>query len=73
MISQEDAPHTYEYEEHYKVLPAIHNWSQDPKRIRNGKLVPADFSYCSDNNSELMSVEGLKAWIDMNREKIGRI
>jgi UDP-N-acetylglucosamine 4,6-dehydratase (inverting) len=73
MISQEDAPHTYEYEEHYKVLPAIHNWSQDPKRIRNGKLVPADFSYCSDKNSELMSVELLKAWIDMNREKIGRI
>jgi UDP-N-acetylglucosamine 4,6-dehydratase len=73
MISQEDAPHTYEYEEHYKVLPAIHNWSQDPKRISNGKLVPADFSYCSDNNPELMSVEALKAWIDVNREKIGRI
>lgn len=73
MISPEDAPHTYEYEEHYKVLPAIHNWSQDPKRISNGKLVPADFSYCSDNNPELMSVEALRAWIEANREKIGRI
>lgn len=73
MISQEDASHTYEYEKYYKVLPAIHNWSQDPERISDGRLVPPDFSYCSDNNPEWMSVESLRAWIEVNREKIGRI
>lgn len=73
MISQEDAAHTYEYDGHYKVLPAIHNWSQDPERINEGKPVSADFSYSSDNNPELMSVEALKVWIEANREKIGRI
>ncbi|OGT89694.1 MAG: UDP-N-acetylglucosamine 4,6-dehydratase (inverting) [Gammaproteobacteria bacterium RIFOXYA12_FULL_61_12] len=73
MISQEDAAHTYEYEGHYKVLPAIHNWSQDPERISGGRPVLADFSYCSDNNPEWMSIEALAAWIESNREKIGRI
>jgi UDP-N-acetylglucosamine 4,6-dehydratase len=33
MISPEDAPHTYEYADHFKILPAIHNWSVDPARI----------------------------------------
>ncbi|MEI6333193.1 MAG: UDP-N-acetylglucosamine 4,6-dehydratase (inverting) [Methylococcaceae bacterium] len=73
MISFEDAPHTYEYAKHYKVLPAIHSWSQDPERIKDGKLVAPDFTYCSDNNSEWMSIETLRAWITQNHEKIGKI
>jgi FlaA1/EpsC-like NDP-sugar epimerase len=73
MISQEDAAHTYEYDGHFKILPAIHNWSQDPKRINDGKPVPLDFSYCSNNNPEWMSVEALRAWIATNNKKIGKI
>jgi UDP-N-acetylglucosamine 4,6-dehydratase len=73
MIGPEDAPHTYEYDEHYKVLPAIHNWSQDPARINGGSLVSSDFTYCSDNNPEWMSIETLRLWIENNREKIGLI
>jgi UDP-N-acetylglucosamine 4,6-dehydratase len=73
MIGTEDALHTYEYAEHYKVLPAIHNWSLDPSRISDGKKVAPDFIYCSDNNSEWMSVDALRIWIEQNREKIGAI
>lgn len=73
MIGLEDAPHTYEYDEHYKILPAIHNWSQDPERISGGKLVAADFTYSSDNNTDWMSIDMLRSWIDQNREKIGKI
>lgn len=73
MIASEDAPHTYEYAEHYKILPAIHNWSQDPERINDGKLVAPDFTYCSDNNTDWMSIDTLRAWIEQNREKIGKI
>ena len=57
MISLEDAPYTYEYADHYKILPAIHGWSDDPARINNGKAVPNGFSYGSDSNAEWMSVE----------------
>jgi FlaA1/EpsC-like NDP-sugar epimerase len=73
MIGPEDAPYTYEYLEHYKILPAIHNWSQDPMRINGGKLVAHDFTYCSDNNTDWMSIDMLRAWIDQNRDKIGMI
>ncbi len=73
MIGAEDAPHTYEYDKHYKILPAIHNWSQDAVRINNGKPVPTDFIYSSDNNPEWMSVEQLSAWIAKNGDTIGKI
>lgn len=73
MIGSEDALHTFEYPEHFKILPAIHNWSSDPFRIKDGKKVAEDFNYSSDNNKEWMSIQQLKAWIDANREKIGKI
>ena len=73
MIGAEDAPHTYEYEGYYKVLPAIHNWSQDPRRINGGKLVDSNFTYSSDNNEEWMSIDELCSWISQNYERIGRL
>ncbi len=36
MIGLEDAPHTYEYKEYFKILPAINNWSKDTNRIKDG-------------------------------------
>jgi UDP-N-acetylglucosamine 4,6-dehydratase (inverting) len=73
MIAAEDSLYTYEYPEHFKILPAIHNWSADPLRIQGGKLVSEGFTYSSDNNAEWMSVEDLAAWIQVNQNKIGNI
>lgn len=73
MIAPEDAPFTYEYEDYYKILPAIHNWNLDPLRIINGKLVDSDFTYSSDNNKEWMSIETLQTWIAATWEKIGKV
>jgi len=73
MIGSEDSYYTYEYPKHFKILPAIHGWNQDFKRIKDGKLVEKGFCYTSDNNKEWMSVQELRAWIDANREKIGAI
>jgi UDP-N-acetylglucosamine 4,6-dehydratase (inverting) len=72
MIGPEDAPHSYEYPAHYKVLPAIHNWSHDPARINDGTLVAPDFTYSSDSNADWMSVTGLQSWIENNRGHIGK-
>jgi UDP-N-acetylglucosamine 4,6-dehydratase/5-epimerase len=71
MIGVDDALHTYEYPDYYKILPAIHNWSSDPARINGGRPVPPGFSYQSDTNPEWMSVEHLRSWIDQNRHRIG--
>lgn len=72
MIGLEDAAHTYKFEDHYRILPAIHNWSSDPSRINGGIKVDEGFMYTSDNNTEWMSVETLRAWIDANSCKIGK-
>lgn len=73
MIGTEDAPYTYDYPEHFKILPAIHDWCSDPARIGSGTKVPSDFVYSSDNNQEWMSVDTLRSWIEDNRHKIGSI
>ncbi|GMB80447.1 UDP-N-acetylglucosamine 4,6-dehydratase (inverting) [Shinella zoogloeoides] len=73
MISEEDAYYTYEYPEHFKILPAIHNWHTSGERIKDGVRVPEGFSYTSDNNTEWMSIEALQAWIRDNQAKIGAI
>jgi UDP-N-acetylglucosamine 4,6-dehydratase (inverting) len=73
MISAEDSYYTYEYPEHFKILPVINNWSSDAARIKDGKKVPEGFVYSSDNNAEWMGIDELRAWIDVNRAKIGSI
>jgi UDP-N-acetylglucosamine 4,6-dehydratase/5-epimerase len=73
MIGIEDAPYTYEYNEHFKILPQIHEWSKDPYRIKDGKLASPDFSYTSDNNQKWMTIEELKEWINKNKANVGNI
>ena len=66
MIGVEDAPYTYEYDDYFKILPAIHGWSEDTKRIGTGKKVPENFIYDSYSNKKYMSSEELKIWIKEN-------
>ena len=73
MIGTEDAPHTYEYEGYFKILPAINEWSTDTLRIGNGIKVPENFSYTSDRNTDWMSRDDLQQWIINNRQRIGEI
>ena len=73
MIGAEDSYYTYEYPEHFKILPTINNWASSPERIKDGTKVPEGFVYASDNNAEWMTDAQLQAWIDTNREKIGSI
>ena len=73
MIGPEDAAHTFEYPEHFKILPAINNWSSSVERIKDGNPVPDGFRYASDNNTDWMGVDELRDWIVANREKIGAI
>ena len=72
MISSEDSAYTYSYKGHYKILPAIHDWSKDPARIGIGIQVPHGFCYTSDNNEEWMCKETLKSWLSENASKIGK-
>jgi UDP-N-acetylglucosamine 4,6-dehydratase/5-epimerase len=73
MIGTEDALYTYEYQDYFKILPSINEWSKDPERINGGIKVDSDFMYSSDNNKEWMEISELKEWIQKNKNKIGNI
>ena len=73
MIGVEDAISTFEYAEHYKILPVINEWNSDSKRIKGGTKVPEDFTYTSGNNKEWMSVEQLQVWLKENKAVLGEI
>jgi len=73
MIGEEDSYFTYEYPEHYKILPAIESATGRESRVKDGRKVPDGFSYTSDKNPEWMTVETLQTWISLNHHKIGNI
>ena len=73
MIGPEDALYTYEYQNYFKILPSINNWSNDPDRVGEGVKVDSDFQYSSNTNKEWMEIFELKEWIKENLKKIGRI
>ena len=73
MISAEDAATTYEYPDHFKVLPVINNWSNDADRIKDGVKVAVDFVYDSSGNEDWMSVDALRVWLEKNKDKLGSI
>ena len=73
MIGEDDSIYTYEYDDYYKILPAINNWSSSKVMIKDGIPVENGFSYTSDNNKEWMEIETLQQWIKSNKNKIGKI
>ncbi|MDB4842899.1 UDP-N-acetylglucosamine 4,6-dehydratase (inverting) [Gammaproteobacteria bacterium] len=73
MIGVEDAHYTYEYDQHFKILPAIHEWCDDPARIKDGRKVDEGFFYSSDNNSDWMQDIELQSWLSNNIDEIGNI
>jgi UDP-N-acetylglucosamine 4,6-dehydratase (inverting) len=72
MIGLNDSPYTYEYDDHFKILPTIGGWGwgNDSAVINNGKKVPAGFEYTSDTNKQWMSVEELRLWIKENKVQL---
>lgn len=60
MVTVEDSMTTYEYDKHFIVYPQM-VWSDVKRPVPTGKKVPEGFSYSSDNNTEWLSAEDIKA------------
>jgi UDP-N-acetylglucosamine 4,6-dehydratase (inverting) len=73
MIGFEDADHTYEFTDYYKILPSIGKWGGDAPNNKTGKKVNKDFVYTSDSNKDWMKVDQLRDWIKKNKNKVGKI
>ena len=60
MIPVDEARYTYEYETHYVIAPAFHEWSVFDYSSNGGRRVGDDFTYTSDGNSHWLTVEELR-------------
>tara|TARA_A100001035_G_scaffold277863_1_gene275551 strand:+ start:4128 stop:5120 length:993 start_codon:yes stop_codon:yes gene_type:complete len=73
MIGVEDSASTYEYTQHFKILPSIVTYEEQKPMIKGGKKVDENFVYSSDNNDEWMEISSLQEWINNNKKIIGKI
>jgi len=71
MIGFEDSPRTYDFGDHYRIMPTINTGWESAAQA--GNLVPADFAYSSDSNADWMTIDELKAWVETNRARLGEI
>ena len=69
LVSEEESPFTFEYDNYLKIAPSINTLSNDT--APNGKSVGNSFRYTSDLNDSWMEVEELSEWIALNRNIIG--
>ena len=70
LAGAEDAMHTYEYDNYYKIIPPILSEERRQKRIKGGTLVAPDFCYASNTNKEWMPPEVLRAWLADSKNNI---
>lgn len=73
MIASEDSKYTYDYGDHYRILPLLHDWYLSEIYIQNGKKVASNFQYTSENNPDWMTIVQLRDWINKNQHKLGQI
>ena len=61
MVPEDDAHHTLEYDDHFAILPAFHEWSAEAYIAENGgQLCPDGFRYSSDTNTRWLTPEELR-------------
>jgi len=59
MVTEEDAPYTYEYDNHFIIYPQM-IWSDTKRTVPSGKKVAEGFSYSSDLNTWWLTVDQIK-------------
>jgi UDP-N-acetylglucosamine 4,6-dehydratase len=58
LISEEEAYHAREFDNHFVIEPEHSFWSKD--NLKGGKTLPVGFKFSSDNNTRWLTTEELK-------------
>ena len=61
------------FDDYFKILPVINEWSSDENRIKTGDKVSEDFVYSSELNTVWVSEDDMRDWLDQNIDSIGNI
>ena len=62
LITEDEGRHAVDHNGMYIILPN-YSWWEEKKIYQNARPLAADFSYCSNNNDEWLTVEDLKRFI----------
>lgn len=71
MIGEGDSLSTYDYGDHYRILPLINEWAITEEIIGTGKKVDESFFYASNTNPDWMTTADLVRWIEAYQVKLG--
>jgi UDP-N-acetylglucosamine 4,6-dehydratase len=63
MIPGDESRNTFEYDTHYVIAPAFHDWSTFDFRSNGGRSGPDGFTYASDTNEHRLTVDELREMI----------
>ena len=55
LVTEDEARHTREYEDFYKILPEFPFWTEDTFDDQTGLKLPVGFEYRSDSNNQWMN------------------
>jgi UDP-N-acetylglucosamine 4,6-dehydratase/5-epimerase len=61
LVTEDEARHCYDIGDRYVILPQLATW--DMERPERGESLPDGFRYASDNNSEWLDEEALRAMV----------
>lgn len=61
MITKDDSMFTYEYDNHYIILPNFDWWEVNDELITKGKKVEESFEYSSNINEKWLSIDDLRS------------
>jgi UDP-N-acetylglucosamine 4,6-dehydratase len=65
MIPEDDARHTIEFKTYFVIQPDFVWWDKKSHLLKDGgKVCPDGFSYKSDTNSEWLSVDDIKGFVE---------
>ena len=73
MISKEDSMYTLEFDEYFKIYPAIGENFKLISQNSKGTKLDSGFEYKSNSNDSIMKIDELKKWINANINSIGKI
>lgn len=60
MIPGDESRNTFEYDTHYLIAPAFHEWTMFDFRTNGGRPVADGFTYSSDTNEHWLTIDELR-------------
>ena len=60
MVPGDESRNTYEYDTHYVIAPAFHDWTLYDHAANGGRKVADGFNYASDTNDHWLTVDELR-------------